>query len=679
MWLLACTRWLRNSGLAAGGPGRGARAARRHHPERHHQGVPVPGDVRVPAGSVPAPDQRHDRVHRRDMPRWNPINVCSYHLQEAGATPVQELAYALVHGHRGAGRGPRQRPGPPRRPSGCRQRCLFFVNAGVRFVEEMCKMRAFGRLWAHLVAERYGVTDPTRAPGSGKAGRWNSLGLTQPQPENNVQPDRARAAGLTCRGTPGPGPGSCRPGTRRSGLPRPWDQQWSLRVQQVLAYESDLLEYDDLFEGSRWWRPPPPSSAQRPGRRDRPRPRAMGGVVAAGQRLPQVRPGHRARAAAGPGRVRGGHRGRAERVHRHRAQPAAGRAAARCRPCTRAVEAHAVDGLATGGGRPADPTGARQAARRGCGRRPRATDNLVPATLACAAGRGNHRGVGRGAARGVRRVPGAHRGVRCRGAAPSPQARDRADGGGASTADELDAPSDAGRKPGLDGHSNGAEQVAVACPRRRLRVVYRGIRLTPNRSWPPRSRGRHVVGLSVLSGSHLAVVPRGARPGCVTPGPATWSWSSAGSSPTPTPRCCVAGRRPGFTPARLRPVGGDDRHRRRGPVRPRPHPTGQVRRDPKPVSRRRRRAGSRGRQPGQRCVSPSLPPECVRHSATAITAHAIRRGRVAISRFAAGSWPWNGGRQETERMPSHSHFSGNSDANCCIQWGRFLKMKNTPE
>src|SRR3954469_527364 len=183
------------------------------------------------------------------MPRWNPINICSYHLQEAGATPVHEIAYAMstaiavLDSVRDSGQV------PPERFGDVVARISFFVNAGVRFVEEMCKMRAFGQLWDELTLERYGVQDAKQ-----RRFRYgvqvNSLGLTEAQPENNVQrivlemlavtlsrDARARAVQLPAW-------------NEALGLPRPWDQQWSLRLQQVLAFESDLLEHDDIFEGS---------------------------------------------------------------------------------------------------------------------------------------------------------------------------------------------------------------------------------------------------------------------------------------------------------------------------------------------------------------------------------------------------------------------------------------------
>ena len=183
------------------------------------------------------------------IPMWNPTNICSYHLQEAGATPVQEIAYAMctaiavLDAVRDSGQV------PPERFGEVVKRISFFVNAGVRFVEEMCKMRAFVQLWDELTLERYGVTDPSQ-----RRFRYgvqvNSLGLTEAQPENNIsrivlemlavtlsKDARARAVQLPAW-------------NEALGLPRPWDQQWSLRMQQVLAFESDLLEYDDLFAGS---------------------------------------------------------------------------------------------------------------------------------------------------------------------------------------------------------------------------------------------------------------------------------------------------------------------------------------------------------------------------------------------------------------------------------------------
>src|SRR3954468_12395185 len=184
-----------------------------------------------------------------EIPQWNPTNICSYHLQEAGATPVQEIAYSLctaiavLDAVKASGQVQDERFGEV-----C-ARISFFVNAGVRFVEEMCKMRAFGRLWDTLLLERYGVQDPKH-----RRFRYgvqvNSLGLTEAQPENNVQRIVLEMLGVTLSKDARARAIQLPAWNEALGLPRPWDQQWSLRLQQVLAYETDLLEYDDLFEGS---------------------------------------------------------------------------------------------------------------------------------------------------------------------------------------------------------------------------------------------------------------------------------------------------------------------------------------------------------------------------------------------------------------------------------------------
>ncbi|HEU5040559.1 MAG TPA: methylmalonyl-CoA mutase family protein, partial [Gemmatimonadales bacterium] len=185
----------------------------------------------------------------RHCPQWNPVNICSYHLQEAGATPVQEVGFALstavavLDGVRDSGQVPRERMGD------VVQRISFFVNAGVRFVEEMAKMRAFSRLWEEITRDRYGVADPKQ-----RRLRYgvqvNSLGLTEAQPENNVQRIVLEMLGVTLSRDARARAVQLPAWNEALGLPRPWDQQWSLRLQQVLAYESDLLEYPDLFDGS---------------------------------------------------------------------------------------------------------------------------------------------------------------------------------------------------------------------------------------------------------------------------------------------------------------------------------------------------------------------------------------------------------------------------------------------
>jgi (2R)-ethylmalonyl-CoA mutase len=184
-----------------------------------------------------------------NVPKWNPINVCSYHLQEAGATPVQEIAYALataidiLDGVRDSGKiSPDQLPEVVGRIS-------FFVNAGIRFVEEIAKMRAFTEMWDRICRERYGVTDPAM-----RRFRYgvqvNSLGLTEQQPENNIQRIVLEMLGVTMSADARARAVQLPAWNEALGLPRPWDQQWSLRMQQIVAYETDLLDYGDIFDGS---------------------------------------------------------------------------------------------------------------------------------------------------------------------------------------------------------------------------------------------------------------------------------------------------------------------------------------------------------------------------------------------------------------------------------------------
>ncbi len=183
------------------------------------------------------------------IPKWNPVNICSYHLQEAGATPVQELAYALSTAIAVLDRVRASGQVDEADFATVVGRISFFVNAGVRFVEEMCKMRAFVELWDEITRERYGVTDPAM-----RRFRYgvqvNSLGLTEAQPENNVQRIVLEMLGVTLSKKARARAVQLPAWNEALGLPRPWDQQWSLRLQQVLAFESDLLEYDDLFDGS---------------------------------------------------------------------------------------------------------------------------------------------------------------------------------------------------------------------------------------------------------------------------------------------------------------------------------------------------------------------------------------------------------------------------------------------
>ncbi len=442
----------------------------------------------------------------RQVPKWNPVNVCSYHLQEAGATPVQELAFALANAIaildaiRAAGQVPEADfPAVVGRIS-------FFVNAGVRFITEMCKMRAFARLWDETCRTRYGVEDP-------KLRRFrygvqvNSLGLTEQQPENNVyrillemlavtlsKDARARAVQLPAW-------------NEALGLPRPWDQQWSLRLQQIVAYETDLLEYGDIFEGS------PVIEAKvaeliEEARGELARIEDMGGAVAAidsaymkerlvesnARRLAAIETGKQtvvgvnAYTESAPSPLTDGGDGgflaidsnvEAEQIARLKAWRDT-RDGAAAEAALTALKAAAAEGR-----------------------------NIMEPSIACA-----HAGVTTGEWSGaLRDAFGEYR-------APTGVGRAAAvSNSGAAALEDVrarvsDVSARLGRrlkmlvgKPGLDGHSNGAEQLAVRARDAGFEVVYEGIRLTPAQIVNGAlEEGVHVIGLSVLSGSHLPLV-----------------------------------------------------------------------------------------------------------------------------------------------------------------------------
>jgi (2R)-ethylmalonyl-CoA mutase len=250
MWLLALYQVVAEEQNPDLSPEEVAAQLAGHHPERHHQGVPLPRDLRLPARALAAADRRRASPTRSTRSRkWNPINICSYHLQEAGATPTQELAYALCTAIAVLDQVKNSGQVSDDDFEKVVGRISFFVNAGVRFVEELCKMRAFVELWDEITRERYGVQDA-------KMRRFrygvqvNSLGLTEAQPENNVQRIVLEMLGVTLSKNAAARAVQLPAWNEALGLPRPWDQQWSLRLQQVLAFESDLLEYDDIFDGS---------------------------------------------------------------------------------------------------------------------------------------------------------------------------------------------------------------------------------------------------------------------------------------------------------------------------------------------------------------------------------------------------------------------------------------------
>jgi (2R)-ethylmalonyl-CoA mutase len=440
-----------------------------------------------------------------EIPKWNPINICSYHLQEAGATPEQELAYALstaiavLDSVRDSGQV------PPEKFGDVVGRISFFVNAGLRFVEEMCKLRALGRMWDRITLERYGVENPKQ-----RRLRYgvqvNSLGLTEAQPENNVQrivlemlavtlskDARARAIQLPAW-------------NEALGLPRPWDQQWALRMQQVLAYETDLLEYEDLFEGSKVVEAKVAELVEG-AQAEIDRVQEMGGAVAAVENgnmkgeLVSTLAERRRRMETGEAIVVG-----VNKFDTTEPSPLQAEGAASIETVDPETEAAAIAAIKEW--RSSRDNAAVEAALNALRDAAKTDENLMQVSVDCAKA-GVTTGEWAGALREVFGEFRAPTGVSAavasgEAAAEIATVRERV----RATGDELGT-----RlrmlvgKPGLDGHSNGAEQVAVRARDVGFEVVYQGIRLTPAQIVSAAvQEGVHVVGLSVLSGSHLEVV-----------------------------------------------------------------------------------------------------------------------------------------------------------------------------
>ncbi len=438
----------------------------------------------------------------KEIPKWNPINVCSYHLQEAGATPVQELAFALATAIavldtvKDSGEVPAEKFGE------VVGRISFFVNAGLRFVTELCKMRAFTELWDEITRERYGITDAKH-----RLFRYgvqvNSLGLTEPQPENNVariliemlavtlsKNARARAVQLPAW-------------NEALGLPRPWDQQWSLRMQQILAYETDLLDYGDIFDGSGEIARKV-DELKRQAKEELKRIEEMGGAVAAvdtGYLKQQLVESNTARLEAierGEQIVVG-----VNKYLESEPSPLADAADA-ILTVSDDAERGQIDRLKAW--RAARDNAAVAAALKELKRAATSGGNIMPASIECAKA-----GVTTGEwGWTLREAFGEYR---------APTGVGRAMRNDVTGLDDIRADVDRvsrklGRrltflvgKPGLDGHSNGAEQIAVRARDAGMQVVYEGIRLTPEEIVEAaRSQKAHVVGLSVLSGSHLPLV-----------------------------------------------------------------------------------------------------------------------------------------------------------------------------
>ncbi|MBV9059110.1 MAG: protein meaA [Pseudonocardiales bacterium] len=446
----------------------------------------------------------------KHIPKWNPINVCSYHLQEAGATPVQEVAYALctaiavLDSVRDSGQVAAE---DFAKVVG---RMSFFVNAGVRFVEEMCKLRAFSRLWDEICQHRYSVMDP-------KLRRFrygvqvNSLGLTESQPENNVQrivlemlavtlsrDARARAVQLPAW-------------NEALGLPRPWDQQWALRMQQVLAYETDLLEYEDLFDGSRVVEARVAEIATG-AREEIDRVQGMGGAIAAVEsgymkaQLVSSLAARRRRIEDGQDVIVG-----VNRFAETDPSPLQAEGAGAIETIDSQAEAELIEAIRAWRA-DRDPAVVADALEQ-LVEAAKTDVNLVEPSMVCARA-GITTGEWAGALRGVfgeYRAPTGIAGatVSVWGAGAAGEAIARVRQRVRAVSEEL------GErlrmlvgKPGLDGHSNGAEQVAVRARDVGFEVIYQGIRLTPAEIVAAAvAEDVHVVGLSVLSGSHLEVVP----------------------------------------------------------------------------------------------------------------------------------------------------------------------------
>ena len=438
----------------------------------------------------------------KEIPKWNPINVCSYHLQEAGATPVQELAFALATAIavldtvRASGEVAADKFGE------VVGRISFFVNAGLRFITELCKMRAFTELWDEITRERYGITDAKQ-----RYFRYgvqvNSLGLTEPQPENNVARILIEMLAVTLSKNARARAVQLPTWNEALGLPRPWDQQWSLRMQQILAYETDLLDYGDIFDGSSEIARKV-ADLKRQAKEELKRIEDMGGAVAAvdtGYMKQQLVESNTARLEAierGEQIVVG--------VNKYLESEPSPLAAAADAILTVSADAERDQIERLKAWRANRDNAAVAGALKELKRAATGGNNIMPASIACAKA-----GVTTGEwGWTLREAFGEYR---------APTGVGRAMRNDVTGLDDIRADVDRvsrklGRrltflvgKPGLDGHSNGAEQIAVRARDAGMQVVYEGIRLTPEESVEAaRKQKAHVIGLSVLSGSHLPLV-----------------------------------------------------------------------------------------------------------------------------------------------------------------------------
>ncbi|WP_418593045.1 methylmalonyl-CoA mutase family protein [Ponticoccus sp. (in: a-proteobacteria)] len=431
------------------------------------------------------------------VPKWNPMNVCSYHLQEAGATPEQELAFALATAVAVLDEL-KPRVAAEDFPALC-GRISFFVNAGIRFVTELCKMRAFVDLWDEILLERYGVEE-ARFRRFRYGVQVNSLGLTEQQPENNVYRILIEALAVTLSKNARARAVQLPAWNEALGLPRPWDQQWSMRMQQILAYETDLLEYDDLFDGN-------PAvdrkvAALKEGARaELANIEGMGGAIGAIDymkgRLVESNADRVNKVERGETVVVG-----VNRWTESERSPLVGEDGG-IMTVDPGVEADQVARLTAwkaerDSAAVAEALSALRAAAA-------AGENVMPASVACAKA-----GVTTGEWAGeMRAAHGEYRGPTGVSRSVSNKTEGLED-----IREAVDAVSDRlGRrlrflvgKPGLDGHSNGAEQIAFRARDCGMEIDYEGIRLTPEQIVEAAKEGAHVVGLSILSGSHIPLV-----------------------------------------------------------------------------------------------------------------------------------------------------------------------------
>jgi (2R)-ethylmalonyl-CoA mutase len=435
------------------------------------------------------------------VPKWNPINICSYHLQEAGATPVQEIAYAMSNAIAVLDAVSERVPGELM--GDVFGRISFFVNAGVRFVEEHAKLRAMGQLWEELGRDRYGVENPKQ-----RRFRYgvqvNSLGLTEAQPENNVYRIALEALAVTLGRSARARALQLPAWNEALGLPRPWDQQWSLRLQQILAYETDLLEYPDIFEGSHVMEGLV-AELVAGARHEMQNVAELGGAVQAVDYMKSsLVESHRERwrrIETGELTIVG-----MNRFDTTESSPLTKDADGGIMVVDPEVEAQRRAAL-TEWRAERDPDAVEAALARLAEAAADPQINIMEPSIAAA-----RAGVTTGEwSQALRDVFGEYRAPTGVGEATSAPGENLT-----PLRDEVERVSESlGRrvkflvgKPGLDGHSNGAEQIAVRARDAGLDVVYEGIRLTPSQiATSAAQEGVHVIGLSILSGSHAELIP----------------------------------------------------------------------------------------------------------------------------------------------------------------------------